>query len=89
MIKRTSKQHVLKILEKNQNTWQILDIGCNRDAVQYAQTAADVQDLTSFYKNKKFVLVKGKDLPFKDNEFDFVFASHVIEHVEDLSLIHI
>ncbi len=85
MIKRTSKQHVLKILEKNQNTWQILDIGCNRDAVQYAQTAADVQDLTSFYKNKKFVLVKGKDLPFKDNEFDFVFASHVIEHVEDVS----
>ncbi len=85
MIKRTSKQHVLKILEKNQKTWQILDIGCNRDAVQYAQTAADVQDLTSFYKNKKFVLIKGKDLPFKDNEFDFVFASHVIEHVEDVS----
>ena len=24
-----------------------------------------------------------KILPFKDNEFDFVIASHVIEHVED------
>ena len=22
-------------------------------------------------------------MPFKDNEFDFVIASHVIEHVED------
>ena len=85
MIKRTSREHVLKILEKNHKSWQILDIGCNRDAVQYAQTVADIQDLTSFYKDKKFVLIEGKDLPFEDNEFDFVFASHVIEHVEDVS----
>ena len=28
MIKRTSREHVLKILEKNHNTWNILDIGC-------------------------------------------------------------
>ena len=85
MIKRTSREYVLKILEKNHNSWNILDIGCNRDAVEHAQTAADIQDLKSFYKDKKFVLIKGKDLPFKDNEFDFVFASHVIEHVEDVS----
>ena len=85
MISRTSKEHVLKILEKNQNNWKILDIGCNYDAIQYAQTAADIIDFSNFYVNKKFVLIDSKDLPFKDNEFDFVYASHVIEHVEDIS----
>ena len=87
MIKRTSREHVLKILENNQNNWKILDIGCNRDAVKYAQTVADIQNLSSFYedKDKNFVLIQNKDLPFKDNQFDFVYASHVIEHVEDVS----
>ena len=51
MIKRTSREHVLKILEDNQNNWKILDIGCNRDAVKYAQTVADIQNLSEFYKN--------------------------------------
>ena len=37
----------------------------------------------NFYKEKKFVKIKEKNLPFKDKEFDFVIASHVIEHVED------
>tara|TARA_Y100000768_G_scaffold107531_1_gene78943 strand:+ start:619 stop:1293 length:675 start_codon:yes stop_codon:yes gene_type:complete len=87
MIQRTSKEHVLKILDKNQNNWNILDIGCNIAAVEYAQTVADIQDFSKFYKekNKKFVLIKDKTLPFSENQFDFVYASHVIEHVEDIS----
>ena len=87
MIKRTSREYVLNLLEKNQNNWKILDIGCNRDAVKYSQTAADIQNLSDFYKNKKkdFVLIKNKNLPFEDNQFDFVYASHVIEHIEDVS----
>ena len=87
MIKRTSKEHVLKILNQKSKDWNILDIGCNRDAVKYAQTVADIQNLSDFYKekNKKFVLIKDKNLPFSNNQFDFVYASHVIEHVEDLS----
>ena len=24
-------------------------------------------------------------MPFKDNEFDYIIASHVVEHVEDIS----
>ena len=86
MIKRTSKEHVLKILNQNSKNWRILDIGCNRDAVTYAQTVADIQNLSDFYKEKekKFVLIENKDLPFEDNQFDFVYASHVIEHVEDV-----
>ena len=87
MIQRTSKEHVLKILEKNHNNWNILDIGCNIAPVEYAQTVADIQDFSDFYKekNKKFILIQNKILPFKDNEFDFVYASHVIEHVDDVS----
>ena len=62
MIKRTSREYVLKILKDNQNKWKILDIGCNRDAVKYAQTVADIQNLSEFYKdkNKDFVLIKNK-----------------------------
>ena len=87
MIQRTSREHVLKILKENQNNWKILDIGCNIAAVEFAQTVADVQNFSKFYeeKNKKFVLIQDKNLPFSNNQFDFVYASHVIEHVEDLS----
>ena len=86
MIKRTSREYVLKILEENYKNWNILDIGCNQDAIEYANTAADIENFSKFYENKKFVLIDSKKLPFKDNEFDFVYASHVIEHVEDLNI---
>ena len=84
MIERTSRDHVLELLKKNQNNWKILDIGCNLDAVPYAQTVADEINFSKFYEDKKFVLIDNKKLPFKDKEFDFVYASHVIEHVEDV-----
>ena len=84
MIERTSREHVLNTLEKNHHNWKILDIGCNRDAVEYAQTVADTEDFSKFYNDKKFILIEGKDLPFENNEFDFVYASHVIEHIDDV-----
>ena len=82
MLKRTSLESINKKLKDNPN-WNILDIGCGYTANQFAKTVADVQDLSGFYKNKKFVRINDKRLPFKDNEFDFVISSHVIEHVED------
>lgn len=82
MLKRTSLKSINKKLKDNPN-WNILDIGCGYTANQFAKTVADVQDLSGFYKNKKFVRIKDKRLPFIDNEFDFVISSHVIEHVED------
>ena len=33
----------------------------------------------------KFVKIIDKKLPFKNNEFDFVITSHVIEHVKDFT----
>ena len=82
MLKRTSLKSINKKLKENPN-WNILDIGCGYTANQNAKTVSDVQDLSNFYKNKKFVRITDKKLPFKDNEFDFVISSHVIEHVED------
>ena len=82
MLKRTSINFVNKILSKNAN-WNVLDIGCGYRANENASVVADVQDLSDFYKNKNFIKVEEKKLPFKDKEFDFVLASHVIEHVDD------
>ncbi len=82
MIKRTSKTYIDKILEKN-HKWKTLDLGCGYRAHKNASVIADVQDFSNFYKEKKFIQIKEKKLPFKDKEFDFVISSHVIEHVED------
>lgn len=82
MLKRTTIKFINNTLSKNPN-WKILDIGCGYRANKYATIIADIQDLTNFYKGKKFIKILDKKLPFKDNEFDFVIASHVIEHVND------
>ena len=82
MIKRTSKSHIQSILSEN-TSWNILDIGCGYSANEFATTICDVQDLSEFYKEKNFIKLENKSLPFKDKEFDFVIASHVLEHVED------
>ena len=82
MLKRTSINIVNKTLETN-SSWKVLDIGCGYTANKNANTIADVQDLSNFYKDKNFVIIKNDTLPFKVKEFDFVIASHVIEHVEN------
>jgi len=83
LIKRSSKQFVDNQISQNPN-WNILDIGCGFTAHEKASVICDIQDLSNFYKNKKFVKLKNKTLPFKNKEFDFVIASHVIEHVKDV-----
>ena len=82
MLKKTSLNSINIKLKENPS-WNILDIGCGYTANKYATTVADVQDLSNFYKEKKFIRITDKKLPFRDDEFDFVVTSHVIEHVED------
>ena len=62
-----------------------MDIGCGYGANKHATTVSDILDLSNHYKDKSFVKITEKKLPFKDKEFDFVIASHVAEHVEDVS----
>ena len=83
MIKRTSKKYIDNLLQNN-TTWNILDIGCGYNANKFAKVICDVQDLSNHYQDKKFIKLTEKKLPFKDKEFDFVIASHVMEHVEDI-----
>ena len=82
MLKRTSLEFVNNTLKKKTN-WKILDIGCGHRANAYATVIADIQDLSHLYREKNFVKITDKKLPFKDREFDFIIASHVIEHVHD------
>ena len=84
MLKRTSKNHIENIISQNPN-WRVLDIGCGYGANKYATTICDILDLSEHYKDKTFVKINEKKLPFKDKEFDFIIASHVVEHVEDIS----
>ena len=83
MIKRTSKKYINNLLQNN-TTWNILDIGCGYNANKFAKVICDVQDLSNHYQDKKFIKLTEKKLPFKDKEFDFVIASHVMEHVEEI-----
>ena len=83
MLRRTTKKFVEDYLSQKKD-WKILDIGCGYTANQYSNYVADTQDFSNLYKEKKFTLIKDKVLPFADKEFNFVIASHVLEHVEDI-----
>ena len=83
MLKRTSKKFVEEYLSQKKD-WKILDIGCGYTANKYSTHVADTHDFTYLYKNKKFTHIKDKKLPFSDKEFNFVIASHVLEHVDNI-----
>ena len=85
MIRRSSKKSVETLLQEN-TSWKVLDIGCGYTANKNATVVCDVQDLSNIYKEKDFVKLTSNILPFKDKEFDFVIASHVIEHVKNVEI---
>ncbi len=82
MLKRTSIDFINSLISNN-TKWKVLDIGCGFRANEHATVIADIKDFSEYYKNKKFIKIESKKLPFNDKEFDFVIASHVIEHIDD------
>ena len=85
MIRRSSKKFIDQLLENNKS-WNILDIGCGYTAHKNANIVCDIQDLSHYYEDKRFYKLTSNILPFKDKEFDFVIASHVVEHVKDVNI---
>jgi len=83
LLKRTTKKFVEDHLSQKKD-WKILDIGCGYTANKYSTHVADTQDFSYLYKDKKFTHIKDKKLPFSDKEFNFVIASHVLEHVDNI-----
>lgn len=45
--------------------------------------------IPSFYIDVDFDLTGGKPLPFVDNSVDYVFCSHVFEHLNEKTVLHI
>ena len=84
-MKRTTRDHVLSVLKENPK-WNTVDLGCGATAAcEFANVLVDARDWSANYPDKKFVVhdVNGTKLPFEDKEFDFCFASHILEHVID------
>jgi len=68
---------------------KVLDVGCgkNKDyphSTPKGTVNCDVRKPLNKLKN--FVQCDAQYLPFKDNVFDLVYSSHVIEHVDDAFL---
>ena len=85
MIKRTTREDVLKKLEETPKL-KLIDVGCgNRAGCEHADVLMDMYDWSSNYPNKKFIIhdVNDTPFPFEDDEFDFCFCSHLLEHVLD------
>ena len=66
----------------------LLDIGCGRGgySLQFRNFGANVVALDlkkPFVANLNFVKGDATELPFKDNSFDIIFSSSLIEHLPD------
>jgi len=69
---------------------KIADIGCGSDPFPYATTVVDLYTGPTNHRQthlqtagKEFIIADIQDLPFSEKSFDFVYCSHVLEHVED------
>lgn len=88
MIERTTREEMFKLLESHPE-WKVIDLASSTAGWKYAQIYTDIIDRSEFYKkrygnDKKFITCDvEKSLPFEDKHFDFVVASHILEHVID------
>ncbi len=82
MIQRTTLEFVKKQLALNPQ-WRVLDIGCRKGGWPEADVYLDLADFSKFYPGKYFIRGDACSMPFADSSFDFIIASHILEHVAD------
>jgi SAM-dependent methyltransferase len=80
LIKRTSLDFIKQQLEVHPQ-WRVLDIGCRKGGWPEADVYLDLADYSELYPGKDFVCGDACRMPFGDNSFDFIIASHILEHV--------
>lgn len=79
----------LRKLKVGFNAFPVLDVGSganpypNSDVLIDQYSTAEDRNFDPFIIDRPSVLGDGTKLPFKDNAFQFVILSHVLEHVED------
>ena len=85
LLKKKMEENIPKYFEKGKK-YDILDYGCGVKPYEYIfseyankYTGADVGD----NPHAEVKIFPDKELPFKNEEFDAVLSSQVLEHVED------
>ena len=85
MIKRSSRYEVLNMLKKNPDL-KVVDLGCGRNgSCEYANVFVDANNHSRYFMDKDFVQhdLNVYPYPFEDKEFDYCWASHILEHIKD------
>lgn len=70
---------------------KVLDIGSGHNPFPLATHLADLYEGDTTHRShealktddRPFTVCGIEDLPFEDNEFDYVYASHILEHVDN------
>jgi SAM-dependent methyltransferase len=94
--RKTMYDLFMKVFSPNEIT-KVLDVGVTPDQSlkdsnffeqlypwTHSLTAVSIENaqiLETIFSGLKFIQIDGRNLPFKDNEFDIIFCSAVIEHV--------
>ena len=84
MIKRSSRYEVLNMLKKNPDL-KVVDLGCGRNgSCEYANVFVDANNHSRYFMDKDFVQhdLNVYPYPFEDKEFDYCWASHILEHIK-------
>ena len=87
------KYEINMILKCCQNSSYILEIGGGTgfqakyiSSKGYSIETIDLQD-SNYLKKRIYPITNydGKKIPFKDNEFDLIFSSNVLEHIDNIN----